>query len=86
MLQYLLSITVFIQDHDCCFRLHDTFRNTSTYPGNHDNMELACDGVIMDMDYNPTKYVCVDVWKNEDIVWIKEKKPPMTFCLEMSIK
>ncbi|KAH3833025.1 hypothetical protein DPMN_106327 [Dreissena polymorpha] len=33
-------------------RLHDTFRNTSLAPGNHDNLELACDGVIMDMDYS----------------------------------
>ncbi|KAL4227310.1 hypothetical protein ACF0H5_012756 [Mactra antiquata] len=32
-------------------RLHDTFRNTGKT--NHENMELACDGVIMDMDYNP---------------------------------
>ncbi|XP_053405199.1 uncharacterized protein LOC123523222 isoform X1 [Mercenaria mercenaria] len=33
-------------------RLHDTFRNTGTN-GKHENVELACDGVIMDMDYNP---------------------------------
>ena len=34
------------------FRLHDIFRNTSP-TGNNDNLELACDGVILDMDYNP---------------------------------
>ncbi|KAL3866299.1 hypothetical protein ACJMK2_043606 [Sinanodonta woodiana] len=32
-------------------KLHDVFRHAS---GNyHDNVELACDGVIMDMDYSP---------------------------------
>ena len=36
------------------FRLHDIFRNTSL-TGNTDNLELACDGVILDMDYNPTQ-------------------------------
>ena len=34
------------------FRLHDIFRNTNPV-GNSDNYELACDGVILDMDYNP---------------------------------
>jgi hypothetical protein len=37
-------------------RLHDTFRNTGSN-GLHENVELACDGVIMDMDYNPGRSV-----------------------------
>ena len=37
------------------YRLHDTFRNTGTN-SHHENVELACDGVIMDMDYNPIRY------------------------------
>ncbi|KAJ8303923.1 hypothetical protein KUTeg_017506 [Tegillarca granosa] len=33
-------------------RMHDTFRNTA--PGaSYESLELACDGVIMDMDYSP---------------------------------
>ncbi|XP_077985512.1 uncharacterized protein LOC144440123 [Glandiceps talaboti] len=33
--------------------LHDCFRNTN--PGSLDTIELACDGIILDMDYSPKR-------------------------------
>uniref|UniRef100_A0ABM0LXS1 Uncharacterized protein LOC102806264 n=1 Tax=Saccoglossus kowalevskii TaxID=10224 RepID=A0ABM0LXS1_SACKO len=33
--------------------LHDCFRNTN--PGSFDKLELACDGIIIDMDYSPKR-------------------------------
>ncbi|OWF48420.1 uncharacterized protein LOC110453096 [Mizuhopecten yessoensis] len=49
--------------------LHDTFRNTGST--NLENMELACDGVIMDMDYS-VKYNEFAYASSDKMVYIRK--------------
>ncbi|XP_071170422.1 uncharacterized protein [Mytilus edulis] len=51
-------------------RLHDTFRNTAPDP-KVDNLELACDGVIMEMDFSP-KYNEFAYSSSDGMVYIRK--------------